>query len=216
MRGLTDLQQEILRRFFAARQDFFLTGGAALAGFHLHHRVTHDLDLFSVSASSLEDAERTLAEIAQQLGYALDPLRRSPSFLRLLLKGSEEGLVIDFVRDEAPQLYEKVVFGTIIVDSAEEILANKLCTILSRAEIRDLVDVVTLAKAGFDPIAAVPAASKKDGGMSASQLAWVLSSFPIPLDESLLHGVPRQELVAFRDDLIRRLTALAFPEESRE
>jgi len=211
MPGLTDLQAEILRRFFAARQDFFLTGGAALAGFHLHHRATHDLDLFSSSVSSLDDAERTLAGIAQQLGYTLEALRRSPSFLRFLLKGSEEGLVVDLVRDDTPQLYTKAVFGTIIVDSAEEILANKLCTLLSRVEIRDLVDVATLARAGLDPIAAVPAAARKDGGVSASQLAWVLSSFPVPLDDSLLHGVPRQELLAFRDDLIRRLTALAFP-----
>lgn len=95
--------------------------------------------------------------------------------------------------------------------AAEEILANKLCTLLSRVEIRDLVDVATLARAGLDPIAAVPAAARKDGGMSASQLAWVLSSFPVPLDDSLLYGAPRQELLAFRDDLIRRLTALAFP-----
>jgi len=215
MRGLTALQDEILRRFFAGRREFFLTGGAALVGFHLHHRETHDLDLFSAAASSIEDAERTLVQIAQELGMGLETLRRSPSFLRLLMKGNEEGLVIDVVHDETPQLYEKVLFGTIIVDSLAEILANKLCTLLSRVEVRDLVDVATLAKAGFDPIAAIPAASQKDGGMTASQLAWVLSSFPIPLDESLLHGVPRQELLEFRDHLVAKLTALAFPGDSQ-
>jgi len=49
MAGLTELQGEILRRFFARRDEFFLTGGAALVGFHLGHRETHDLDLFTTN-----------------------------------------------------------------------------------------------------------------------------------------------------------------------
>lgn len=44
---LTDLQRDLLREFFAREQRLFLTGGAALAGFYLHHRKTEDLDLFT-------------------------------------------------------------------------------------------------------------------------------------------------------------------------
>lgn len=55
---LTRLQRELLEAFFARERRFFLTGGAALAGFHLHHRVTHDLDLFT------KDAGATPATIA--------------------------------------------------------------------------------------------------------------------------------------------------------
>lgn len=47
MDRLTPLQREILERFFARQSGFFLTGGGALAGFHLGHRETHDLDLFT-------------------------------------------------------------------------------------------------------------------------------------------------------------------------
>jgi hypothetical protein len=47
---LTPLQSEFLIRFFATNtgQDFFLTGGTALAAFHLRHRVCVDLDLFTL------------------------------------------------------------------------------------------------------------------------------------------------------------------------
>ncbi len=38
----------LLQAFFSKENRFFLTGGAALAGFHLGHRETHDLDLFTV------------------------------------------------------------------------------------------------------------------------------------------------------------------------
>lgn len=46
---LSVLQQDVLREFFARENRFFLTGGAALVGFHLGHRETHDLDLFTLA-----------------------------------------------------------------------------------------------------------------------------------------------------------------------
>ena len=45
---LTPLQRDLLTAFFTHEQRFFLTGGAALAGFYLHHRPTLDLDLFTL------------------------------------------------------------------------------------------------------------------------------------------------------------------------
>jgi len=62
-------------------------GGAALVGFHLHHRVTHDRDFFT-AAGAIEEGERTLREIAESLSLDVETLRRSPDFRRLLLKGS--------------------------------------------------------------------------------------------------------------------------------
>jgi hypothetical protein len=210
MPALTDLQDQILRRFFDRRDDFFLTGGAALVGFHLHHRVTHDLDLFT-EAEVLDEGERTLKEIAESLGLEMETLRRSPDFRRFLLQGLSEGVVVDLVKDASPQLLEKISIGRIVVDSAREILANKLCALLSRTEVRDLVDVARLEEAGYSPIAALGLATQKDAGMTAGQLAWVLSTFPIPSDETLHYGMSRQELESFRESLVRRLTAAAFP-----
>ena len=60
---LDRFQQEILEAFFDREQRFFLTGGAALAGFHLGHRTTRDLDLFTVE-SVLEEGVTALREVA--------------------------------------------------------------------------------------------------------------------------------------------------------
>jgi predicted nucleotidyltransferase component of viral defense system len=214
MKGLTELQSEILRRFFAQRQDFFLTGGAALVGFYLSHRETHDLDLFT-AGGALDEGERTLRQIATELELEIEPVRRDPAFQRFLVRRrqGDESLVIDLVRDDVPQLAAKRIISGIRIDSAEEILANKLCTLLSRVEVRDLVDVMALQHSGLDPIAAVASAARKDGGLTPSQLAWVLSSFPIPADKALPGDVSPDALRAFRDDLIRRLAAAAFPHE---
>jgi predicted nucleotidyltransferase component of viral defense system len=209
MAALTELQQDVLRRFFAVRHDFFLTGGAALTGFHLHHRATHDLDLFT-TVDVLDDGERTLSGIAHDLTVEMETVRRSSTFRRFILKSPQEGLIVDLVRDEVPQVLDKVAFGSIIVDSLEEILANKLCALLSRTEVRDLVDVVTIAAAGHDPVAAMSLAQRKDAGATPAQLAWVLSTFPIP-EDALVHGFAREPLIAFRDRFVQQLAACAFP-----
>lgn len=85
MKRLTELQSEILRCFFARRTEFFLTGGAALAGFYLGHRDTHDLDLFPDGAP-LDEGERTLREIAAELHATIETVRRDPAFQRYLIR----------------------------------------------------------------------------------------------------------------------------------
>lgn len=214
MKGLTELQSEILRRFFARREDFFLTGGAALVGFYLGHRETHDLDLFT-EGTPLDEGERTLREIAFELALEVESVRRDPAFHRLLVRRRQdaESLIVDLVKDEIPQLAAKRIVRGIRIDSAEEILANKMCTLLSRVEVRDLIDVMALEQSGLDPVSALPSASRKDAGVTPSQLAWVLSSFPIPESKALPGDVSPDALRTFRDDLIRRLAAAAFPHE---
>lgn len=56
---LTSLQAAFLTRFFATDtgQLFFLTGGTALAAYHLHHRLSVDLGLFTLDDLALRRPE---------------------------------------------------------------------------------------------------------------------------------------------------------------
>ncbi len=58
------------------------------------------------------------------------------------------------------------------VDPAEEIFANKLCAVLGRAEIRDLVDRA-LEGLGLSLTDALATGRRKDGGLTPGELAWV-------------------------------------------
>jgi hypothetical protein len=100
------------------------------------------------------------------------------------------------------------------VDPPEEILANKLCALLSRNEERDLVDVFALERAGYRIEDALPLAARKDSGLTPASLAWILSQVEIePETQHRLPGsVSPAELRSFLDDLISRLTRIAFPE----
>ena len=93
-------------------------------------------------------------------------------------------------------------------------MANKLCTLLSRAELRDLVDVRALENEGLSVEEHLPLAVEKDAGLTAGQLAWVLSQIEIGDDASIPGGVSAQELRSYVEDLIRRLTAMAYPSSS--
>jgi hypothetical protein len=71
---LGELQQRFLQSFFAKENRFFLTGGAALAGFHLGHRETHDLDLFTLM-DAMEEGSAAVAEVAREMGCPLPKFR---------------------------------------------------------------------------------------------------------------------------------------------
>jgi aryl-alcohol dehydrogenase-like predicted oxidoreductase len=99
------------------------------------------------------------------------------------------------------------------VDPPEEILANKLCALLSRLEIRDLVDVLKLEEAGYRVDDALEAAHRKDAGLTPAQLAWVLSQIEIGKDAVVPGEVSLENLRRYLKGLIDRLSHLAFPSD---
>jgi hypothetical protein len=210
---LTALQREVLDAFFQRERGFFLTGGAALAGFYLGHRTTDDLDLFTTQSSAFERGRFVLADVAAAVGGQLQVRQDAPGFQRLVLTRAGEGLLIDLVKDVSPQLHpDKVERDNVLLDPVDEILANKLTALVGRAEERDLVDVMFLERAGYSVEAALPAALAKDGGCTPGTLAWLLSEITIPDGVALPAGVSAGELRAYVTALVERLVALAAPQ----
>jgi predicted nucleotidyltransferase component of viral defense system len=210
--GLSNLQNDFLREFFGRENRFYLTGGAALVGFYLGHRETNDLDLFTLE-NEIENGFGTVRDAARALGASVEAIQTAPDFRRLLVKRGDEAVVVDLVREYVFQLeLEKREINGIRIDSPEEILANKLCALLSRSEIRDLVDVRELENAGFKIEDALSVAQKKDTGLTAAQLAWVLNQIKFGDDLIPQGNVSIIELRDYLDDLISRLNRLAFPQ----
>lgn len=209
---LSILQRDVLRAFFEREKGFYLTGGAALAGYHLGHRETTDLDLFTGDPSAFERARHVLQDLAVAMGATLQIIQDAPGFLRVTLDRHGEVLVIDLVRDLSFQLHPtKLSFDGIAVDSADEILANKLTAIVGRAEERDLVDVMMLERAGLRIEDALAAALAKDGGCTPANLAWLLSEAVIPDGAALPGGARADDVRAWLKDVIRRLRRAALP-----
>lgn len=152
-----------------------------------------------------------LRAAAADLGATLELVTDHPSTKRCVLRRGDETTKVDLVLETVPQAHElKRDLDGIRVDPPEEIFANKLCTLLSRGEPRDLVDLRALERAGYSLEAAFPLAMRKDGGLTPAQLRDVLRDWRIGGD-ALIHGVPAAELDAYRRELIDRLARMAFP-----
>ena len=210
---LTPLQKDLLRCFFRLESRFFLTGGAALAGFHLGHRETHDLDFFAPSSDEriLDDGDAALARAAAEIGGGVEHVTTAPDFRRRKVTRGDASVIVDLIRDRTPQIAEKQVIAGAIVDPPREIFANKLCTLLSRSELRDLVDTLLLERSGLSLEEGIRDASMKDAGMSPATLSWVLSQVQIPDGAAVPGDVTAAELRSWVDDLRRRLGRLAWP-----
>ncbi len=212
---LTALQEAALVALAEMSPAWTLTGGGALVGFYTHHRETRDLDLFF-------RAERTLGHLVvdarqrlEAAGLVVAVLRTSPTFSQLDVRRGEEALVIDLVADPTPiaEPPRPTLLGavTILVDTQHQLLVNKLCALLSRSELRDLTDVRVLLESGGDLERALRDCPQQDAGFSPLTFGWCARGIDVPRLAQTL-GWPPQEtsaLVAFRDELVRRVLAAA-------
>jgi hypothetical protein len=214
---LTPLQLAVLERFFAtdAGKRFFLTGGTALAAFHLHHRLSVDLDLFTLDDLAMREAGLLLPQLAADLGCQIGRARTTEHFRQFLLE-PETGnpLQVDLVRDFGPQYGQHSTVGDIVVDSVENIGANKLTAILSRTEAKDFVDLYFILQAGYEFEDLLAKAREKDLGLQPFYMAGTL------LQIRHLHILPATtppltlgELQAFITSLADRLLDQLRPPE---
>jgi len=140
---LTSLQRTVLDAVFAEDvfvRSFYLTGGTALAAFHLFHRYSDDLDLFT-NDQPLELVWPTLQQLARSLGLAVGS--RTPQFIRLQ---HPDGLRVDVVQDAPFRVGIPVRHGAWLVDSLENITLNNVAAIQGRLDVKDYVDLYLLLK----------------------------------------------------------------------
>jgi uncharacterized protein (DUF2164 family) len=174
---LTPLQADFLVRFFAADigQHFFLTGGMALAAFYLHHRLSVDVDLFTLDDLALRESDVLIPQLAMDLGCHIGRARRTEHFSEFLLEPkSGEPLKIDLAQDFGPQYGEHLKVEGMVVDSVENIGANKLTAILGRTEPKDFVDLYFILRSGYDFDDLLAKAQTKDLGLQPFFMAGAL------------------------------------------
>lgn len=215
---LSALQERVLEALAGLQPRWTLTGGAALAGFHTKHRETRDLDMFFYGQHALgevvPDAIRTLAGA----GLVAVSLRSSTTFGQLSVRDASDTVVVDLVADPTPQAEQPqpVMIGdtTILVATAHQLLVNKLTALLSRSELRDLVDVRALLAAGEDLSRALRDCPGQDAGFSPLTFSWATRGLPVAKLASALgwSDAAALDLERFRDDLVEQVLVRARPD----
>ena len=209
MIGLHAFQEEVLEAFFARESGFFLTGGAALAGFHIHHRATESLELCTVE-DRVRVGEAALLEVASDIGAKIQRLEAPEAYGKFLIRRGDDSLVVNIAQDLCPQIQpEKTVIGEVQVDRPKEITARILCALRSHFGLGDLVDLRALEIAGYTVDEHLEAAAHRDPEVTPAELARALSEFEFGEDEIPPGDVSAADLRSYVAVLLLRLTTLA-------
>jgi predicted nucleotidyltransferase component of viral defense system len=143
----SEKQRDILKKLLEYEeigQYFFLTGGTALSVFYLHHRTSEDLDLFTIKDIRFGEIDYWIKTYYQKRSTTI---KASQNFLSYLI----EGIKVDLVRDRLSLECERPRFNleqdhSIMIDVMDNIVSNKLNTIVSRTEPKDYIDFYYIMK----------------------------------------------------------------------
>jgi predicted nucleotidyltransferase component of viral defense system len=131
------------------QDEFFLTGGTALAAFYLQHRYSVDLDLFTVNPSAVAQVSPVMQDMAARLNLKVTFTRALSTFLECFIESpTGERVEFDFAQDSPYRLEptrRHPELG-IQIDNPTDIACNKLSALFDRAEPKDFVDVYFIAQ----------------------------------------------------------------------
>ncbi|MBI1971558.1 MAG: nucleotidyl transferase AbiEii/AbiGii toxin family protein [Candidatus Wildermuthbacteria bacterium] len=137
------LLQEIGQRQFVA-QNFYLTGGTALAGFYLHHRYSEDLDFFSENEFDILQIDIVLREIKEKLGISAIDYQQSYNRNLFFLHFGRKVLKTEFTYFPFVRIEQGEKEYGVQIDSLLDIAVNKLFSIYQRTKARDYIDLYAI------------------------------------------------------------------------
>ena len=202
---LYPLQDSVLASFAGTEAEFYLTGGTAASRGYLNHRFSDDLDLFVNDDSRFGLwADRLVASVANRPEWNVNVGLRDPRFVRFSVASEGLALKIELVNDvpsRVGQVSAHPVLGRL--DTAENILANKLTAPADREEPKDLADVWGFCvQMGLSLADALEGAHGKAAGLFPVDLARPLLS-ATSSDWDLVRWIEAPPLDRFLEDLRR-------------
>lgn len=174
---LYPFQDRVIQVINQTDTGFYLTGGTAASRGYLHHRFSDDLDYF------VNDDNRFglwVERIIQALNrkWKCEVLMKEERYARLILEQKEFSLKIEMVNDvpaRVGNIQNHPVLGRL--DSAENILANKVTALLDREEPKDFADIWGFCyRMNLSLQAAITNAQSKAAGVFPADLGRALCS----------------------------------------
>lgn len=176
---LYPFQDEILQRINQVETGFYLSGGTAASRGYLHHRYSDDLDFFVNDQPDFPLwAGRVIQALQTGADWRLEIISNYERFVRLNLHRPGLALKLEFINDVPSRVGQVSIHPSLgKLDSAENILANKLTALLSREEAKDLADTWGFCcHMNLSVEQAISGAQGKAAGIFPADLARVLLS----------------------------------------
>lgn len=175
---LTPLQQKVLAAFAKSplADHFYWTGGTLLAGVYLHHRQSEDLDFFSDTRVQYDDLIPFITSCRAMTGLKTIDERRVHDRWEFWIK-NHESVRAEFVWYDFPALKPRKRWQGVLIDSLDDLAANKTMALMERHAPKDVVDIYFLmTKKGYTPKRFLDLAHKKFGLQAPVSLFWSQAS----------------------------------------
>jgi hypothetical protein len=213
---LYPFQDQVLELITRLDTGFHLTGGTAASRGYLQHRFSDDLDLF-VNDDDLFGlwAERIVQILSRSAGWRTEVLLRQERFFRLTLSSEAALLKIELVNDVPSRVGEPWLHPTLgWLDTADNILANKVSALIDREEPKDLADIWGFCcRKGLSLNNAITGAQGKAAGIFPADLARLLCT-ATTADWQLIRWIVAPEPECFVADLRRLGESLILIEDN--
>jgi hypothetical protein len=118
----------------------YLTGGTALARFYFGHRLSDDLDFFTITDDLKPIATDLIARL-EESGFAVEVERLELYFARFYIVEADCRLKVEFAREYNLVGELTRTQQAIFTNSLADIGANKITAFEDRAEIKDIIDL---------------------------------------------------------------------------
>jgi len=146
---LTSLQKRfiaLLAKNKNLREQFYLTGGTALAAYYLKHRYSEDLDFFGHSNIDILALDVFLKEYKTTLKIKKIDFQQSFNRNIFFLHTTKGILKVEFTYFPFDPVEKPMIKDGIYIDSLLDIAANKAFTISQNPRARDFIDLYLILK----------------------------------------------------------------------
>ena len=137
---------ETISKDKAICQVFYLTGGTALAEYYLQHRLSEDLDFFSVEEFDIQAINIFFAKNKKLLGIKKIDFQQSFNRNLIFLTLKKDVIKTEFTCFPFSRIEKKIKKNKLFVDSLNDIAVNKLFTIYQKPRSRDFIDLYLIIK----------------------------------------------------------------------
>ena len=181
---------------------FCLAGGYAVQEHGLVHRRSEDVDLFTTAATQADfdtAVDMIVAALAGD-GLVVEVTRRADTFARLVVADptAGTGAHLDLGVDWRAHPPARLAVGPVL--HLDDAVANKICALYSRAEVRDYVDVHGILGSGrYDPPDLLRLAAEHDPGFDRPIFAQALRAVDrVPDVAFAVYGLSPSDAAALR------------------
>ena len=142
--------QRVVLKYLIAEQNitnnFYLSGGTALAEYYLHHRLSEDLDFFSEEEISSQDIFTFFKKIKKNIKLQKIDFQQSFNRNLFFLYFKNDIIKTEFTYYPFKPITKGKILNNLRIDGLLDIAVNKLFTIYQKPRSRDFIDLYLIIK----------------------------------------------------------------------